>query len=224
MNRRGHGYRGFTLVEMMVVVILIAILMMVAIPVFQGANRGGRTRTAIFQINSTVSLARQLAITRRQNIHILFPDSEAPYDEETISMAYTSYALYGERDGYLSEWRELPPGVVFENEIDPRFPNEMQAKNIFLQTATYEKPVRFPRDTDPTNSILALTYRRDGSLLHAGINPKGIYIREGWIETPLGATTLDPDEVKFRPDATIFGVEIRPESGQARMREYQPEP
>jgi hypothetical protein len=33
---------------------------------------------------------------------------------------------------------------------------------------------------------------------------------------------LSPDSVQVLPNSTVHGLEIRPESGQSRVREYNP--
>ena len=58
-----------------------------------------------------------------------------------------------------------------------------------------------------------------GKYIHAGINRKGVYLTDGWV-------THNPAfgdvQVNYRPESTVFGLEIRPETGQTRAREYTP--
>lgn len=210
--------RAFTLIELMVVVGLIGLIMMFAIPAFQGADQGGRVRAAVFQLNTTINLARQTAITSRQNVHILFPTNAATASTDLSLVPYASYAVYGERDHYLGEWRKLPSGVVFDGRFTRGSESGPQIRNIFMQTTTnYTKTVRFPYTSDSNNfeRIVALTYRPDGALSHAGFNPKAVYLSSGWVDVT-GSTVIQSN----RPNVTVFGIEIRPESGQSRMREY----
>lgn len=201
-------HRGFTLIELMVVIAVMAVLLGLTVPAFQGMGRGSRARTAVFQLNTSMSLARQLAITTRQDVHVLFPDSDVRVVTNISPLAYSAYAIYGARDGYVGEWRYLPAGIVFQNAMNG-------AMNIFQQSPTYEKTVAFPSMGSANETMLALTYRADGALAHAGVNRKAAYLTEGWLDK-VGARY----QPEFRPQTTIYGLEIRPETGQTRAREY----
>lgn len=215
MERKTQRTASFTLIEMLVVIGIIGLLTLIALPAFQDANRGSRVRTAIFQLNTSMSLARQNAITTRQETYILFPDYDVDYDADSVHLGYRAYAIYGAGDGYIGEWRELPDGVVFDNTLYP-------TRNIFNQTST--KAVPFPNNASSgSNLILALTYRPDGTL-DSGFNVRAVYLTEGWVDVAPGSTDIAEADLQFRPEASIFGLEIRPESGQARSREYNPAP
>jgi prepilin-type N-terminal cleavage/methylation domain-containing protein len=232
-----HGYggfpkSGFTLIELLVVIGLMALMLAFAIPAFQNLGKAGTMRTAVFELHSATRLARQTAIATRQDVHVLFPDSNVSYTPETMELAYRAYALYGARDRYLTDWKMLPPGIVFERDFltnscrdairRGRTQDLAEIRNIFLQDMAYPtdqvlrflKRVRFPGDeVEQTEMILALTFRPDGALGSAGFNPKAVYITDGLVED-------GGQSVSFLPGAPVMGLEIRPESGQARIREY----
>lgn len=227
---RQSGGAGFTLTELLVVVAIMALIMAIAIPAFQGYGQDANLRTAIYRLSTTLPLARQTAITTRQNVHVLFPDRHMEYTTDTIDLAYSAYAVYGARDGYIGEWRRLPTGIVFENRyLTPRCSGPA-IRNIFLQDDAYPndiphcrflKDVRFPENTVAnTELMMALTFRPDGALDHAGHHPKAVYITQGWVDYSENGDSVVG--VNFLPDASILGLEIRPETGQTRMREYNP--
>jgi type IV pilus assembly protein PilA len=58
--RRGRGDEGFTLVELMVVVLVLAILMAIAIPTFLGARDRGQDRAAQSTARNTLTAAKIL--------------------------------------------------------------------------------------------------------------------------------------------------------------------
>ncbi|HMP74009.1 MAG TPA: prepilin-type N-terminal cleavage/methylation domain-containing protein [Kiritimatiellia bacterium] len=207
---------GFTLVELLVVIAIMAVLLGLTIPAFQGLGRGGQVRSAVIQLNSQINLARQMAITTRQNVHILFPASDGTFNDATRDKPYSAYALWAERDGsYIGDWRQLPPGIVFHPTHGGVDSGEQ--RNIFRQLPLYRKgPVPFPRPGPGSTQqdFLAFTFRPDGALHHAGFRVKGVYLTEGWLEP--GSVTPN-----FNPNASIFGVEIRPETGRTRVREWE---
>lgn len=209
MNTRRSG---FTLIELLVVVAIMAILMGLTIPAFQGTGRGSKVRTALFQVNSHLNLARQMAITTRQNVHVVFPDE---FNASTNRLMYSAYAVYASRDGYIGEWKRLPPGVVFHSRFRP--PDEAAAnpRNLFLNNNTYLINKPFPYPASPGADMYAFTFRPDGRLDVAGFNRKSIFLTEGWVDD--GAT-----EPTYRPDARVFGVEIQPVTGTTKVREYAP--
>lgn len=217
-NKRSGEMRGFTLLELLVVIAVMAVLLAVSIPAFQGFGRGSRANTALFQLNTTLGLARQMAITTRQNVHIMFPDAAVSYNQTNIQYAYSAYAVYSQRDGYVGSWRKLPAGIVFHDTYRPvGDTSATQPFNIFLQSATYEKSLPFDRATNAAQPVLCFTFRADGVLDHAGINRKAVYITEGFVNYDANYGNV---EASFKPGTTIFGLEIRPETGQARFREY----
>lgn len=213
--------KGFTLIELLVVIALMAILIGLAAPAFKGSGRGAKARTAIFQLNSHLNLARQMAITQRQRVYVLFPGDRVNYTDDTRDLAYSAYAIYSEDDGYIGEWRRLPPGVVFDDEYEPK-PNPSNDPkliyNIFLQTITnYLKTVDFPVSQEAGGTeeeMFAFTFRPDGRLDVAGFRRKSMFMTEGFLDsnpTPLPI---------FNTNATIYGLEIQPVTGQAKAREY----
>lgn len=200
---------GFSLIELLVVVAIMAILLGLAVPAFQGTGRGGKLRTAVFQVNTHMNLARQMAITTRQNVHVVFQDFINP----TNQWNFSAYAVFSDRDGYVGEWRRLPPGVVFHPTHNTGG-TAAQPRNLFLNSSNYFVKVPFPNIGSATsNELFGFTFRRDGRLDVAGFNRKSIFLSEGILN--VGDTTPT-----ILPDAPIFAVEIQPVTGQTKVREY----
>jgi len=63
---------GFTLLELLTVMGIMLLLMGAAFGAFHGFMRGASIRSATMNLRSTLSLARQYAVTRRCKTHVLF--------------------------------------------------------------------------------------------------------------------------------------------------------
>ncbi len=204
-----HNRSGFTLIELLVVVAIMAVLMGLTIPAFQGTGRGSKMRTALFQLSAHMNLARQMAITTRQEVSVLFPDG---FNVTTNTLMYSAYAIYGSKDGYIGEWRRLPAGVVFEPTFKPGSTPSLATRNIFLSDPTYYTTnVPFPYPSSGTSNLYAFIFRPDGKMYGATIR-KAIYLTEGWIEG--GASTPS-----FRPGAKVSYVEVMSVTGKTKVRE-----
>ncbi|MGH1430213.1 MAG: GspH/FimT family pseudopilin [Neptuniibacter sp.] len=62
-----HREKGFTLLELMVALTVLAILLGIGVPSFNSFVESSRLRSAVHEINSAVYLARSEAVTRRQD-------------------------------------------------------------------------------------------------------------------------------------------------------------
>ena len=207
---RCHHQAAFSLIELLVVVAIMAILLSLAVPAFQGTGRGSKLRTAVFQVNTHMNLARQMAITTRQNVHVVFQDDVNP----TNMWNYSAYAVYAENDEYVGEWRRLPPGIVFHPTHNPGG-TVTQPRNLFLNSSNYWVSVPFPKQGPgaSTSVLYGFTFRRDGRMDVAGFNRKSIFLSEGIFKDSESIPTI-------LPDAPIFAVEVQPVTGQTKVREY----
>jgi len=61
-------HRGFTLVELLLVIVLMAIIIAISAPAFIGMGRGAGMRGSVSGVRSTLSLLRQWAITHREEV------------------------------------------------------------------------------------------------------------------------------------------------------------
>ena len=70
--------RGFTLVELLIVMVLMAIIIGMAAPAFIGMGRGAGMRGGVRAVCSTLSLLRQYAITHRETVYFAYFATNAP--------------------------------------------------------------------------------------------------------------------------------------------------
>ena len=132
----GERTRGFTLVELLVVMVIIAILATVGLPALRGIGKGNRMSAATRQVMDDLALARLRAISSRSTVYMVFMPTNLlariaaePNDAvrrqltNLVGSQYSGYALVTrrsvgdqpgqERPQYVSEWKQLPEGVLF---------------------------------------------------------------------------------------------------------------
>ena len=92
MSERMEGRRGgFTLIELMVVIMIVGVLFAVALPMFENAGKKD-TRQAAQQLVNTLRLARQHAISARQWTLVVFPNQDSSYDRSGNAKAINNLA------------------------------------------------------------------------------------------------------------------------------------
>lgn len=110
---------AFTLIELLVVLGIIGILAAAIIPAMRGISESYSLTSAADQVASTLSLARQTAITRNRPVEVRI--YELP---SAINPTQRSYRLIGAiipdpsnpaRDEWIARLRPLPQGVTFDN-------------------------------------------------------------------------------------------------------------
>lgn len=105
---------GFTLIEMVTVLVIIGIIMGIGIPSVTSLMKSGALSAATRQVSNTLSQARQYAITQRVKTRVVFPKTSTTGDTN-LAPWYQSYAVValGATTNYLSKWEILPVGAVF---------------------------------------------------------------------------------------------------------------
>lgn len=137
MNRRSHGYsNGFTLIELMIVMLMISIILAVAIPRFDANALQNPTKKVTRRVINTVRALRGLAV-QKQQIQLLTIDMDnqrfwmanAAMDEPAMAAA-------------VEKAFELPKSIRFmEIQFRDRDPVTSGLATIFFYPAGYSDHV-----------------------------------------------------------------------------------
>src|SRR5947207_1891214 len=111
--RRCH--RGFSLVEIMVVVALIGVLAGVAIPAISGGLKQYEVLSAGQQVASTIRTARWQAVAKNKNLQIRF-DYPAGGEYQVVDAADGTTAI--------GDIQTLPTSMTFNDPMDLTFDTE----------------------------------------------------------------------------------------------------
>jgi prepilin-type N-terminal cleavage/methylation domain-containing protein len=72
MTRNIQGRRGFTLMELLTVMVIMSIVLATGVVSYVGARRGAELRGATSSVQSAIAMARQHAVTKRRTTAIVF--------------------------------------------------------------------------------------------------------------------------------------------------------
>ena len=96
MNKRNN--KGFTLVEIMIVVLIIGILMAIAIPNFMSARARSQTSTCIANLKQIESAKEQWAMVNKKGA------TDSPVSSDLVG---------GATDGYLKSYPSCPTSGTY---------------------------------------------------------------------------------------------------------------
>lgn len=123
---RAGGRRGFTLVELLVVIGIISVMLVAIVPAVNSLSKGAGRKGAVGNLLSGVEQARALAITERRNTYVAFitslPGSVPPSLAEEYS--YRAWAVFADAPGggarvQVTKWQQLPRGISFRSVEEP---------------------------------------------------------------------------------------------------------
>lgn len=213
-NRQGQHWKlrlcsAFTLLELLVVMSIVVLLLAASLPTVTGMGRGASLQGAVSNVRSTLSLARQWAITNRKYTYVVFPGVDEVAASTGDTYAYRAYAVYEydpiSREGrYVTEWKFLPKGIVFDDDTS-------KSNNVFDRTT---EQIKYPSNDDSEISVHVLPFRPTGRT--GGSAPYEVFLREGFSEVVGG----ELDYGLVHADQTTFGVKVSALSGGVKVVEY----
>ena len=193
MNKRNGDSSGFSLIEILVVILIVGVLFAVALAVFENAGRKNAQQAAE-QLIGSMRLARQHAVSARQWTFVVFPNRDGgAYAEGDVGKCLRGYAVLAVQnnmDGlapaaqipanmdlaFVADWKTLPEGVYFDD--DAALSGNFAFGALQGGQATYAGVFQFPLDPANPNQLVrpmgAVLFRPNGRayVMHDG-NPNG---------------------------------------------------
>ncbi|MCQ9208774.1 MAG: prepilin-type N-terminal cleavage/methylation domain-containing protein [Omnitrophica bacterium] len=121
----GVTKKGFTLMEMLVVLAVIVLLIGVSIPFFASFTKGAKLKTAAKDVVAVLNTARIASITYRKNYSVNFDYSQTPH----------SYYITDENNEIYGKKYHLPSSIKFSRPQQPQQPTTFTAdKATFSST------------------------------------------------------------------------------------------
>lgn len=114
MTRIIQGRRGFTLMELLTVMVIMSIVLATGVVSYVGARRGAELRGAASSLQSAIAMARQHAVTKRRTTAIVFRlegTTNCYYVFEKIGVATTGSA------GNMLAMNPMPLGAIDGNYV-----------------------------------------------------------------------------------------------------------
>lgn len=218
---------GFTLIELLIVISIAVLLMLLTVPAFLDIGRGSKIQASVSQLNTTLNLARQWSITRRERVNVVFPDDFSNLysgsDEVHKKKALRAYAVYVEGKGYVTEWRFLPAGVYFVDTYNTAnlnnkniYKTEISGANNVYRSVTFTN-IPFPTATSSRKPINAIVFEPNGQTKVVDIAPYEIYISEA---VPLDASGSKVIDLVWKENPVLRGISINKWTGSTRILDY----
>src|SRR5260221_13547998 len=95
--------KGFTLVELLVVISIIAILAFLALPAIQGLQKGGGFAKAVYDISDSLNLARSYALANNTYVFVGLTEVDRTQSitaaPQTTGMGRVALAMVASKDG-----------------------------------------------------------------------------------------------------------------------------
>lgn len=163
---------GFTLVELMAVVGIIALLALVGVPAIKGLTGSGGRKQALAQVLGALEVARNTAISTGTNAAVIFPDSSFSGGEayQYRSMAVVSWNPTNTNTPptMVGPWIVFPQGIY------------MHQRSINSLPIVSNNTVRIVTQTSPANCP-AIVFQSDGALSEdfTPLPTNGIAFHEG---------------------------------------------
>ncbi|MGA2222503.1 MAG: prepilin-type N-terminal cleavage/methylation domain-containing protein [Verrucomicrobiia bacterium] len=196
------GQSGFTLVELISVLVILAILLSIALPTVTNLAKANAVSSAARQVSNTLNLARQYAITHRTYARVVFPYSGTGSQP---NMWYCTYAVMTNSVtsnplGWIpvTKWEYLPTGAVFLNNATGITPGNLGALNDNAHSLNQQVglPFAIPGNGGNVGTFAYIEFGPTGAATPVSIPPGSgtvgstLAITEGFITSGSTATPV----------------------------------
>jgi prepilin-type N-terminal cleavage/methylation domain-containing protein len=116
MHNRPARRKGFTLIEILVVLAIMMIMMGMAMFAFVDWGRGAKLRTAVTNFRTAFTHTRQHTVTHRRRTALLYGNAAPPGSPPGTPPNRGWYAIANPVDGLMGVTNYLPEGIIITNE------------------------------------------------------------------------------------------------------------